>query len=162
LATSVIPPQYFRVAETVEDGAFEVADLDRLLFCDPVFCVAKKILGLQQNKTELRSVQRLLGNAFGARNEYDKLRLCHHAVKFHGRRVRKEVGSVACQITRNQVGISGVFGRASKFRWHDDKEAALKLGHESSFSGLMEQAAGERKREVGNLRGLCRREHGAT
>jgi hypothetical protein len=151
----------FGVAETVNDGAFEVADLDRLLFCDPVFCVAKKILGLQQNKTELRSVQRLFGNAFGARNEYDKLRLCHLAVKFHGRRVRKEVGSVAYQVTRNQVGISGVFSRASKFRRHDDKEAALNLGHESSLSGLMKQAAGERKREAGNLRGLCRREHGA-
>ena len=59
------PAAIFGVAETVEDGAFEVADLDRLLFCDLVFCVAKKILRLQQNKTELRSVQRLLGNAFG-------------------------------------------------------------------------------------------------
>src|SRR5207253_2592059 len=104
----------------------------------------------------------LTRNAFGARNEYDKLRLCHHALKFHGRRVRKEVGSVICQVTRNQVRISGVFGRASKFRWHDDKEAALKLGYDSSLSGLVKQAAGERKRETGNLRGFRHRERGTS
>jgi len=37
----------------------------------------------------------------------------------HGRGVRKEIGSVLCQVMRNQVGISAVFGGAYKFRWHD-------------------------------------------
>jgi hypothetical protein len=34
------------MAQAVEDGTFEVADVDRFLFCDPLFGGAENILGL--------------------------------------------------------------------------------------------------------------------
>jgi hypothetical protein len=75
-----------------------------------LLCVTKKILGLQENKTELVSVQRLLGDSFGTGDERDELRLPHHAVKFH----RAGVGfrQTAC----DQIGIPRVLGGASGFR----------------------------------------------
>jgi hypothetical protein len=45
-----------RVAEAGEDCAFRVAGFDRLLFCDPMFCVAKKILGFYENEMLLGAV----------------------------------------------------------------------------------------------------------
>ena len=48
-----------------------------------MFGVPKKIFDLHKEKTELGSVDRLLGDSLGARYENDKLRLSHHAVKFH-------------------------------------------------------------------------------
>jgi hypothetical protein len=92
--------------KAVEDGPFQVADFDGLLFCNPVFCSAKTVLGFHENKSELVSVQCLIWHSFGAGDECDKLGLRHHAVKFHRAGVGNKVGSVLGQIARDQIGIA--------------------------------------------------------
>ena len=59
----------------------------------------------------------------------------------------------------HQVGISKILGRASQFGRDDDKETTLYLGEQSSFPGLMEQAAGARAGQFGNARSIGNREN---
>jgi len=144
----------FGLAESIDDGAFEIADFDCFLFRHPVFHRAKEMQGLQENKAELSSMQCLFRYAFGTGNEYDKLRLRHHAMEFHGGGMREIVGSGAGQIACDQVRISRILDRGSKLGGNDDKQPAFQPRYEASLGGLMEQTAGKWGLQSGDSDGV--------
>ena len=56
----------FRLAETVNDGAFEVTDVHRLLFGDPMLRGAEIMLRLDEDEVKFRAVEAPALQAFGA------------------------------------------------------------------------------------------------
>jgi len=129
-----------------------LVSIDSCLVTSVLWC--QKILGLQQNKTELGSVQRLTGNAFGARNEDDELR-CHHAMELIAGRVRKEIGGHHLPGNRaTKYGFPAYSAELPSSGGTMTKSPRFQPRDKSSLAGLVEQTAGERNREADSLCGL--------
>src|SRR5712692_523505 len=121
---------------------------------------AKEMMALQIDKSELRTVQRLFRYALRAGNKYHELWLSHHAMEFHGRTMGDKVRGRANQVACHQIGISKVLYRASQLWRDDDKKTSLQPGHQSALCRLMEEAAGQGRRQPGYSRGIGGRENG--